>query len=343
MLKITSKKDGQVISSGKNITASFPVEIPWQDRPAGVKDVVWRHDGNPIIDRHPIACAQGVYNSSVVPYKNGYVGIFRVDHKNRIPKLHLGFSPDAIKWTLEEQPINLAGAPAAISNMEYAYDPRVCKIDDYWYITWCNGYHGPTIGLARTLDFQTFEQMENAFLPFNRNGVMFPRKINGNFAMLSRPSDNGHTPFGDIYYSESPDLTFWGKHRYIMGAGGQWWQGTKIGAGPIPIETKDGWLVFYHGVLSTCNGFVYSMGAALLDLDDPSKVLYRANEPLLTPEANYETTGHVANVIFPCACLFDQETGRIVIYYGSADTYTCLAYTKLDELILFIKSHSEVF
>ena len=97
------------------------------------------------------------------------------------------------------------------------YDPRVCKIGDRYFVTWCNGYQGPTIGIAWTTDFKTFHQIENAFLPYNRNGVLFPRKINGNYAMLSRPSDTGHTPFGDIFYSESPDLEFWDRDRFVMG------------------------------------------------------------------------------------------------------------------------------
>ena len=146
--------------------------------------------------------------------------------------------------------------------------------------------------------------MENAFLPFNRNGVLFPRKINGNYAMLSRPSDNGHTPFGDIYYSESPDMTHWGRHRYVMGTAGGW-QSTKIGAGPIPIETTEGWLLIYHGVLTSCNGFVYSFGAALLDLDQPWKVIARGEPYLLAPQAPYERVGDVPNVAFPCAALVD--------------------------------------
>ena len=139
-------------------------------------------------------------------------------------------------------------------------------------MTWCSGYHGPTIGVAYTHDFETFHQLENAFLPFNRNGVLFPRRIGESYAMLSRPSDNGHTPFGDIYYSESPDLVHWGRHRHVMAPVPLTWQSTKIGAGPTPIETDEGWLVLYHGVLTSCNGFVYSMGAALLDLEEPWKV-----------------------------------------------------------------------
>ena len=100
----------------------------------------------------------------------------------------------------------------------HAYDPRVTWLEDRYYVSWCNSYngHGPTIGLAWTHDFRSFTQLDNAFLPFNRNGVLFPRRIGGAYAMLSRPSDNGHTPFGDIYYSESPDLVHWGRHRHVM-------------------------------------------------------------------------------------------------------------------------------
>src|SRR5258706_514854 len=86
---------------------------------------------------------------------------------------------------------------------------------------------------------------QNPIIPHNRNGVLFPRKINGNYAMFSRPSDTGHTPFGDIFYSESPDLVYWGKHRFVMGPKSWTWESTKIGAGPTPIETPEGWLLFY--------------------------------------------------------------------------------------------------
>jgi beta-1,4-mannooligosaccharide/beta-1,4-mannosyl-N-acetylglucosamine phosphorylase len=171
--------------------------------------------------------------------------------------------------------------------------------------------------------------------------VLFPRKINGKYAMFNRPSDNGHTPFGDIYYSESPDLVHWGRHRFVMGASNGW-QATKIGAGPTPIETREGWLLFYHGVLTSCNGVVYSFGAALLDLDQPWKVIYRGEPYLLAPQAPYERTGDVPNVAFPCAALADAATGRLAIYYGGADTVVCLAFAHVDEVIKFIKSNSKV-
>ena len=318
--------------------------IPWQEKPGNSNDIVWRYDKNPIIKRNPLPGVQSIYNSAVVPFKEGFTGVFRADSRSILPYLHVGFSEDAIHWSIAENRIQLICKDSELAHVHYQYDPRVVKIENEYFVTWCNGYHGqPTIGIAKTNDFESFVQLENAFIPFNRNGVLFPRKINGKYMMLSRPSDGGHTPFGDIYISESPDMLHWGKHRFVMGAGGQWWQGTKIGAGPIPIETTEGWLLIYHGVLNTCNGFVYNMGAALLDINEPNNVLYRTNEYLLTPEENYETTGKVPNVVFPCAALTDASTGRIAIYYGAADTFTAMAFCRVDELIDFIKSHSTVF
>jgi len=317
--------------------------LPWQNRADGCDDVVWRYAANPIIPRDAIPCANSIFNSAVVPFEGGFAGVFRIDDRSRLQRLHTGVSDDGVNWQIENDPIVFHCDDAEIGAFEYGYDPRVCWIEEEkkYYVTWCNGYHGPTIGVASTTDFKTYHQLENAFLPFNRNGVMFPRKIGGKFVMLSRPSDNGHTPFGDIYYSESPDMCHWGRHRHVMGTA-DGWQATKVGAGPIPIETTEGWLLIYHGVLTSCNGFVYSMGAALLDLDEPWKVIRRTTSYLLSPQKDYECIGDVPNVAFPCAALCDAPTGRIAIYYGAADTVICLAFTQVDELIEHIKADSMV-
>ena len=238
--------------------------MPWEERPAGCRSVVWRYSKNPIIGRDALSTSNSIFNSAVVPFRKGaynYAGVFRCDDTNRRMRLHVGFSVDGLKWNIDEEDIRLTGADPEVGEWVYGYDPRVAKIGDRYYVTWCNGYHGPTIGVAWTDDFVTFHQLENAFLPYNRNGVLFPRKINGNYAMLSRPSDTGHTPFGDIFYSESPDLTYWGRHRHVMAPSAfelSAWQCMKIGAGPVPIETSEGWLLFYHGVLRSCNGYVYA-------------------------------------------------------------------------------------
>ena len=315
--------------------------IPWQERPTGVTDVVWRYGENPIIPHDLIPSSNSIFNSAVVPFEDGFAGVFRCDSKTRQMQLHSGRSADGINWTLSNERIQFwpdNDQVAEINNFEYAYDPRVHWLEDRYYVTWCNGYHGPTIGVGYTHDFETFYQLENAYLPFNRNGVLFPRKIKGKYAMLSRPSDNGHTPFGDIYYSESPDMTHWGCHRFVMGATSGW-QSTKIGAGPVPIETAEGWLLIYHGVLTSCNGFVYSFGAALLDRERPWQVLYRADPYLLAPQAPYERTGDVPNVAFPCAALTDED-GRLAIYYGGADTVVCLAFAYVDEVVDFVKANA---
>jgi beta-1,4-mannooligosaccharide/beta-1,4-mannosyl-N-acetylglucosamine phosphorylase len=316
--------------------------IPWEKKPADCVDVVWRSSCNPIIPRDLIPISNSIFNSAVVPFKGEFAGVFRVDNKKREMNIHSGRSEDAIHWELEEEPIEWICDDPEIAAFEHRYDPRVCWLEDRYYVTWCNGYHGPTIGVGYTYDFEKFYQLENAFLPHNRNGVLFPRKINGKFAMYSRPSDRGHTPFGDIFYSESPDMCHWGCHRHVMSPKGWTWQSTKVGAGPTPIETTEGWLMIYHGVLTSCNGFVYSMGAALMDIDEPWKVMYRSALYLLSPQKLYECVGDVPNVAFPCAALVDAPTGRVAIYYGGADTVTCLAYAQVDELIEYVKSNSQV-
>jgi beta-1,4-mannooligosaccharide/beta-1,4-mannosyl-N-acetylglucosamine phosphorylase len=299
------------------VTAAAPlpdgVPIPWEDRPPVSSAVLWRSSRNPIVGPGHVPRANSIFNSAVVPFGDGFAGVFRIDDTERVMNLHAGRSADGVDWQIAHDPISFLPADGRVGEIQerfdYAYDPRVTWLEDRYYVTWCNGYHGPTIGVAFTHDFEMFH------------------------AMLSRPSDNGHTPFGDIYFSESPDLVHWGRHRHVLGTVPLSWQSTKIGAGPTPIETDAGWLVLYHGVLTSCNGFVYSMGAALLDLDEPWKVLARGRDYLLSPQVLYEQVGDVPNVVFPCAALVDHDADRVSIYYGAADTVVCLAHAHLSELL----------
>ena len=329
------------ISTSNTLLGFALPAIPWEEQPAGSHDVIWRFSQNPIITRNAIPTSNSIFNSAVVPFDGTFAGVFRCDNKKREMNLHAGRSQDAIHWDIDPNPIQFICDNPQVSRFQYRYDPRVCWIEDRYYVTWCNGYHGPTIGVGYTYDFCKFYQLENAFLPYNRNGVLFPRKIKDHYALLSRPSDRGHTPFGDIFYSQSQDMIYWGKHRFVMGTK-DGWQSTKIGAGPTPIETAEGWLLFYHGVLTSCNGYVYSFGAALLDLDQPWQVIYRTSPYLLSPQTLYECVGDVPNVVFPCAALVDAPTGRIAIYYGAADTVTGLAFGYVDEILAYLKDNSKV-
>ena len=331
------------MSNVKIIGPNVP-NMPWQERPADNQTglPLWRYNENPIIGRNPAPGVARIFNSAVMPYEDGFIGVFRGEQINGVPYIYLGKSEDAIHWNFEENKIPFKDEDGNDFMPIYAYDPRLVKVEDTYYIIWCQDFYGAAIGMAKTQDFKTFTRIENPFLPFNRNAVLFPRKIDGKFKLLSRPSDSGHTPFGDIFISESKDLEYWGKHRHVMGRGTAWWESVKIGGGAAPIETSEGWLLFYHGVSGTCNGLVYSIGGAILDIDEPSKVKYRCETFLLTPEEWYEERGFVPNVTFPCATIHDAETGRIAVYYGAADSYVGLAFTTVDEVVDYIKDHSVI-
>lgn len=317
--------------------------IPWQEKPKELAGVpIWRFSENPVINRNPAEGVARIFNSAVIPFEGAYIGVFRGEQINGIPYIYLGRSQDGIHWNFDSKKIPFEDEDGNPFMPVYAYDPRLVKVEDTYYIIWCQDFYGAAIGMAKTKDFKKFVRLENPFLPFNRNAVLFPRKINGKFMMLSRPSDSGHTPFGDIFVSESPDMVYWGRHRHVMGKSEEWWQNLKIGGGAAPVETSEGWLLIYHGVTNTCNGYVYSLGGAILDIDEPSKVKYRCENYLLTPEEWYEERGFVPNVTFPCATLQDAKTNRLAIYYGAADSYVGLAFAYADELVAYIKEHSVV-
>lgn len=314
--------------------------IPWEECPKGFDGPLWRYSGNPIIKRHPNSKIARAFNSALVPFEGGFIGVFRGDNLDDVPHLYVGHSKDGINIEIDEEEIHFVdenGNP--VPDTYYQYDPRVIPFEDKYYVVWCDDMCGPTVAIAETKDFKTFIKVPNPFLPYNRNGVLFPRKIDGKYMFLSRPSDSGHTAFGDIFISESYDLKYWGNHKLVARCGYEWWCALKIGAGPVPIELDDGWLVFTHGVNKTCNCFVYSIGAMILDKNDPSKVLCRCKNYLLTPEENYETNGFVPNVIFPTCALVDADTGRIAIYYGASDTYTGLAFTTVDRVVDYIRKN----
>jgi len=318
-------------------------DIPWQERPKNSTDVLWRYTENPIINRDEIPSSNSIFNSAVVPFGDGFACVFRCDNKAVQMNIFAGFSDDGINWNINHDPIDFRSGNIEEIHVDYKYDPRVTFIEDRYWITWCEGHNGPTIGVGYTFDFKEFFQNENAFLPFNRNGVLFPEKINGKYAMMSRPSDNGHTPFGDIYLSYSPDMKFWGEHRHMMSPTSfkdSAWQCTKVGAGSVPFLTDDGWLMFYHGVINTCNGFRYAMGSAILEKNNPSIVKYRTQSYLLTPSVIYEQVGDVPNVVFPCATLQDIEKDKVAIYYGAADTVVAIAFGRISEVIQFTKNNS---
>jgi len=327
---------------GKNLP-----NIPFEERRFNDGLPVWRYSGNPIIRRNPVEGISRVFNSAVVPYKGKFIGLFRTEETTGLPFLRLGRSDDGINFTLENEPLRIFDKDGTLCESTYQFDPRLVELEGEYYAIWCGSSDEmaqyPCLEVAKTKDFIKFVRIDAPLLPPTRNGVFFPRKVGGEYIFISRPSDLGETRFGDIFMSRSKDMEYWGKHSLLLSRipfPQASWQKIKIGAGPAPIETSEGWLLFYHGVTETCNGWVYSMGAAILDIDNPAKVKYNCKRFLQTPETDYETVGFVPKVVFPCAALTDAATGKIAIYYGAADTVVGLAFTTISEVMGYIKKHS---
>jgi predicted GH43/DUF377 family glycosyl hydrolase len=213
-------------------------------------------------------------------------------------------------------------------------DPRITPLNGRYYFTYVAvSRHGPATALASTADFRTFERHGVVFCPENKDVVLFPETIGGSYAALHRPVCG--TPFTrpEMWVARSPDLIHWGEHAPLVVTGGEWQSG-RVGAGPPPIRVREGWLALYHGNRHpTRPGEVgsYYAGAILLDPDDPTRVLRRTAEPFFRPEAAFEVSGFVPNVVFPTGVV--QDGDKLLIYYGAADTVTAVAEFSVHDVL----------
>jgi predicted GH43/DUF377 family glycosyl hydrolase len=213
-------------------------------------------------------------------------------------------------------------------------DNRVTKIDDTYYIitpVMVHGFDSPVGMLGKTKDFKTYERIDIITQPKNRGASLFPEKINGKYYKLDRPGggDGGN---GDIWISASTDLIHWGEFKPVLAAGYRFWNVQKIGPTP-PIKTEKGWLDIIHGVFTPAGGTYYYIGAMLLDLNEPWKVIGKTNSYLLGPEMEYERHGNCDNTVFPCGAIVDYEKDQLRLYYGACDNYICLATGSLSEIV----------
>lgn len=200
-------------------------------------------------------------------------------------------------------------------------DPRISKIDDTYWITYVAVSRvGAATALMSSTDFVTFRRHGIIFASENKDVVIFPDRIAGDYVALHRPNPNSHFSPPQIWLARSPDLIHWGRHEPIV-AGVQSWEGDRIGSGTPPVLTDDGWLTLYHGsALPSVAGKVgrYAAGALLLDRDDPRRVIARSSEPIMMPTTDYETNGFVPDVVFPTAILDHGNDWQV--FYGAADT-----------------------
>ena len=296
-----------------------------------------RHAANPMLapSRWPYP-VNAVMNAGAVAVDGGTVLLCRVEDRRGISHLTVARSADGVtNWVVDDTPL-LAPHPDRPEESWGVEDPRLTRVDelDAWVITYTSfGPGGPGVSLATTRDFRTVERLGVVRPPEDKNGALLPRRVGGQHILFHRPVAAAGQR-GDVWLSRSPDLHTWSPPEPVMsGRPGGWWDTARIGMGPTPLETPEGWLVVYHGVRQTVAGALYRAGLALLDLEEPSRVLHRSDEWVLSPAEPYELTGDVPNVVFPCGLVHEAGTDQLRLYYGAVDTCVALATASLSAVL----------
>lgn len=207
-------------------------------------------------------------------------------------------------------------------------DCRVTYLDNKYYLTFTSvSGNGVGVGLRTTTDWQHFEQHGLIFPPHNKDCAIFEEKINGLYYALHRPSsvDIGGNY---IWLAQSPDGLHWGNHKLLAKTRKNHWDSARIGAGAAPIKTEAGWLEIYHGANAEHR---YCLGALLLDLQDPSKVIARSEAPIMVPSAPYELSGFFGHVVFTNGHIVQGD--ELILYYGAADEFVCAARFSIGEIL----------
>ena len=308
------------------------------------QEIFKRYEKNPILTpaMWPYS-ANAVFNPAAIQYNNETLLLVRVEGMDGFSHLTLARSRDGkTDWRIDSKPALMYDPESYPEEIWGIEDPRIVKLEELgeYAITYTAfSSVGPLVSLALTKDFQSFKRAGIITPPEDKDASLFPRKIGGRWAMLHRPMPVNSRGKANIWISFSPDLKHWGDYSVVLEAReGGWWDANKIGLGPQPIETEEGWLIIYHGVRRTTYGSIYRVGLALLDLDDPRKVLHRSREWVFGPKEQYERMGDVRDVTFPCGAVVEKSTNEIRIYYGAADTTVALATANLGNLLAYLKS-----
>lgn len=322
-------------------------ETRLKDSDNSFRELFQRHPANPILTAQNWSYpANTVFNPGATIFNGKVLLLARVEDRRGFSHLTKAVSEDGVaNWqidgspTMEADPLN---HPEELWGIE---DPRITWIAELgkWAITYtAYSRGGPLVAMALTEDFVNFDRLGPIMPPEDKDAALFPRRINGKWALIHRPIAANYVPGAHIWLSYSDDLLHWGDRRVLMHARrGGWWDGGKIGLAAPPLETAEGWLLFYHGVRKTASGSIYRMGLALLDLEDPLKVLHRSDEWVFGPTASYEREGDVDDVVFPSGWVLDEKTGLLKMYYGAADSCIAMATASLGDLLEYIRKCPE--
>jgi beta-1,2-mannobiose phosphorylase / 1,2-beta-oligomannan phosphorylase len=297
-----------------------------------------RHAGNPILTAadwpNPV---NAVFNPAAAVVDGQTILLARIEDRRGISHLAVARSANGIDgWAIDPEP--LLAPDDGIESEQWGFeDPRTIWVDELGrFVITCTAYGpaGPAVFLATTEDFRSVERYGIVRHPEDKNAALLPYRIDGRWVLFHRPLTQFGGAHGAILVSRSDDLLSWSAHEQVLQPrAGAWWDSLRIGLGPPPLRTEHGWLLLYHGVKETVAGGIYRVGLALIELDEPTRVLHRLPSWVLAPVAPYERSGDVPNVVFPCGLLHDPATGEVRLYYGAADSSVCLATARLDDLL----------
>ena len=309
---------------------------------AGDGELFRRFAGNPIITAdHLPEKANAVFNPGATVYEGRTLLLLRVEYRTGLSHFAVAMSDDGLtNWQIDPE----RGLEPELDRFEEYWgieDPRITRVGDEYFVVYVgHSPAGPLVLLATTKDFKTWERRGVLLAPDDKDAALFPTLFNGLWTLVHRPSPTSPGLGAHVWISYSPDLRHWGSPRILLPARrGGWWDANKVGVGPPPLLTDAGWLICYHGVRTTASGSIYRLGLALLDTNDPRRVLARGNEWILGPGEEYERTGDVDDVIFPCGWILREDGETVHMYYGAADSRVCVAEAKLSELLDHVVRH----
>ena len=281
-----------------------------------------------------------VFNPAATVFEGETLLLVRVEFRSGLSHLAVATSPNGrTDWTIDHD----RRFEPRLDTFEEQWgieDPRITKVGDEYMIVY-TGYSagGPLVCLATTTDFRTYERHGVLMSPEDKDAALFPVQFGGRWALIHRPVPRADLG-AHVWLSWSPDLRHWGDASVLLEARrGGWWDANKVGLGPPPLLTSDGWLICYHGVKETASGSIYRLGLALLDRDDPTRVIERGNEWVFGPHAPYERQGDVPDVVFPCGWILRDDGDTLDLYYGAADSVICLATASVRDLLDHVHHH----
>ncbi|TAM57117.1 MAG: glycosidase [Chloroflexota bacterium] len=301
-----------------------------------------RCPANPILTARDLPyAANTVMNPGAALVDGETVLLMRVEDRRGISHLTVARSSNGIDgWRIDPKPSFRPAPERHAEELWGVEDPRLTWLPELgqWLVVYtAYSRRGPLVALATTSDFRHFERIGPALPPEDKDAALFGRRIDGCWAMLHRPTPvRGNA---SIWVSYSPDLRHWGGLSLVLEAReGAWWDADKVGLGPPPLETPEGWLIMYHGVHVTASGSLYRAGLALLDLEDPRVLRHRTDEWVMSPTEPYERMGDVGGVVFPTGWIHDETSDELRLYYGAADTSIGLATAHLADVLTYLRS-----